>query len=189
MRGLILTIADIAYCLYHTRRCAYTRTYTTCTFLFLIQSLISNACHSLCRVTRGFNILCQIMVTFLSYISNACHSLSGVAERLQHTCVGSYIPYIVLSEWYVAPIYIYIYIVYIQFISQIHSLKTYAISHAPLLPQYPPDKQAHQSPCMLRPQKLHHRIYIKAFNYGRPLNHLLTHVSLVRVACGSNIHI
>ena len=79
------TIADIAYCLYHTRRCAYTRTYTTCTFLFLIQSLISNACHSLCRVTRGFNILCQIMVTFLSYISNACHSLSGVAERLQHT--------------------------------------------------------------------------------------------------------
>ena len=36
-------------------------------------------------VTRGFNILCQIMVTFLSYISNACHSLSGVAERLQHT--------------------------------------------------------------------------------------------------------
>ena len=54
---------------------------------FLIQSLISNACHSLCRVTRGFNILCQIMVTFLSYISNACHSLSGVAERLQHTYV------------------------------------------------------------------------------------------------------
>ena len=52
---------------------------------FLIQSLISSACHSLCRVTRGFNILCQIMVTFLSYISNACHSLSGVAERLQHT--------------------------------------------------------------------------------------------------------
>ena len=49
-------------------------------------ALISNACHSLCRVTRGFNILCQIMVTFLSYISNACHSLSGVAERLQHTC-------------------------------------------------------------------------------------------------------
>ena len=41
---------------------------------------------SLCRVTRGFDILCQIMVTFLSYISNACHSLSGVAERLQHTC-------------------------------------------------------------------------------------------------------
>ena len=79
------TIADIAYCLYHTRRCAYTRTYTTCTFLFSIQSLISNACHSLCRVTRGFNILCQIMVTFLSYISNACHFLSGVAERLQHT--------------------------------------------------------------------------------------------------------
>ena len=29
------TIADIAYCLYHTRRCVYTRTYTTCTFLFL----------------------------------------------------------------------------------------------------------------------------------------------------------
>ena len=28
------TIADIAYCLYHTRRCAYTRTYTTCKFLF-----------------------------------------------------------------------------------------------------------------------------------------------------------
>ena len=28
------TIADIAYCLYHTRRCACTRTYTTCTFLF-----------------------------------------------------------------------------------------------------------------------------------------------------------
>ena len=27
------------------------------------------------------------------------------------------------------------------------------------------------------------RIYI----YGRPLNHLLTHVILVRVACGSNI--
>ena len=52
---------------------------------FLIQSLISNACHSLYRVTRGFNILRQIMVTFLSYISNACHSLSGVAERLQHT--------------------------------------------------------------------------------------------------------
>ena len=62
-----------------------TRTYTTCTFLFSIQSLISNACHSLCRVTRGFHILCQIMVTLLSYISNACHSLSGVAERLQHT--------------------------------------------------------------------------------------------------------
>ena len=81
------TIADIAYCLYHTRRCAYTRTYTTCTFLFLIQSLIDNVCHSLCRVTRGFNILCQIMVTFLSYISNACHSLSG-AERLQHTQPG-----------------------------------------------------------------------------------------------------
>ena len=36
-------------------------------------------------LTRGFNILCQIMVTFLSYISNVCHSLSGVAERLQHT--------------------------------------------------------------------------------------------------------
>ena len=42
-------------------------------------------CHSLYRVTRGFNILRQIMVTFLTYISNACHSLSGVAERLQHT--------------------------------------------------------------------------------------------------------
>ena len=66
----------------------HTRTYTTCTFLFLIQSLISNACHSLCRVTRGFNILCQIMVTFLSYISNACHSLSGVgraAPTYMHT--------------------------------------------------------------------------------------------------------
>ena len=62
-----------------------TRTYTTCIIPFLIQSLISNACHSLYRVTRGFNILRQIMVTFLSYISNACHSLSGVAERLQHT--------------------------------------------------------------------------------------------------------
>ena len=35
---------------------------------------------------------------------------------------------------------------------------------------------------MLRPQKLHHRMHIKAFNYGRPLNHLLTHVILVRVA-------
>ena len=29
--------------------------------------------------------------------------------------------------------------------------------------------------------------HIKAFNYGRPLNYLLTHVILVRVACGSNI--
>ena len=28
---------------------------------------------------------------------------------------------------------------------------------------------------------------VKAFNYGRPLNHLLTHVILVRVACSSNI--
>ena len=57
-------------------------------YTFLIQSLISNACHSLYRVTRGFNILRQIMVTFLTYISNACHSLSGVAERLQHTQTG-----------------------------------------------------------------------------------------------------
>ena len=40
---------------------------------------------SLCRVTSGFNILCQIMVTFLSYISNACHSLPGVAERLHRS--------------------------------------------------------------------------------------------------------
>ena len=54
-------------------------------FTYIPTSLISNACHSLYRVTRGFNILCQIMVTFLSYVSNACHSLSGVAERLQHT--------------------------------------------------------------------------------------------------------
>ena len=38
-----------------------------------------------------------------------------------------------------------------------------------------------------RPQKLHHRIYIKAFNYGRPLTHLPTHVILA-MACGSNIH-
>ena len=30
----------------------------------------------------------------------------------------------------------------IQFISQFHPLKTYAISHAPLLPQYPSDMQA-----------------------------------------------
>ena len=29
--------------------------------------------------------------------------------------------------------------------------------------------------------------HAKAFNYGRPLNHLLTHDILVRVACGSNI--
>ena len=33
--------------------------------------------------------LFQIMVAFLSYISNACHSLSGVAQRLQHTCIPS----------------------------------------------------------------------------------------------------
>ena len=65
------------------------RTYTTCTFLFLFQSIISNACHSLLRVVRGFNILFQIMVTLLSYISNACHSLSEVAERLQHTCLAT----------------------------------------------------------------------------------------------------
>ena len=73
----------------HTCINAYTRTYTTCTFLFhSIHLLISNACHSLLRVARGSNIFFQIMVTFLSYISNACHSLSGVAERLQHTCIN-----------------------------------------------------------------------------------------------------
>ena len=49
------------------------------------QYIHSKACHSLLLVARDFNILFQIMVTFLSYISNACHSLSGVAERLQHT--------------------------------------------------------------------------------------------------------
>ena len=49
------SFADIAYhyCLYSTRRCAYTRSYTTHVYIFFsFHSLISNDCHSLLRVAR-----------------------------------------------------------------------------------------------------------------------------------------
>ena len=134
----------------------WSRTATLIAYITCVRTFISRTCacmHTYIQA-RGSNIHTSIQRrTFIIQIRNssthfadhhilphfiqqsiACHSLSGVAERLQHTTVYD-------------PIRI-----------MISLPKTYAISHAPLLPQYPSDKQAYQSPCMLRPQKLHHHI-------------------------------